>query len=69
MNRRSIPFRDLEADIEARMQPLEAKRPGRIVTALWFAMASLFSLGWGIGFWFSVIFVLPVAAVWRRVKR
>jgi hypothetical protein len=59
----------LEDQIEARMQPREPKRPGRIVTALWFVAASLFSLGWGIGFWFSVIFVLPVAAVFRRVKR
>jgi hypothetical protein len=68
-SRRAILFQDLEADIEARMHPLEAKRPGRIVTAAYVATGFLTGIGMVFGYLFGLVFILPVAAVFRRVRR
>jgi hypothetical protein len=69
MTRRSIPFPDLEAEIQARMQPEAQKRRGWAMQAAWIATGFLTGIGMVFGYLFGLVFVLPVAAVWRRVKR
>jgi hypothetical protein len=59
----------LEDQIEARMQPRKAKRPGRVTQWLWGCGTFLTSIGMVFGYLFGLVFILPVAAVFRRVRR
>jgi hypothetical protein len=65
----NIPFRDLEAEIEARMHPEAQKRRGRLKQAAWIATGFLTGIGMVFGYLFGLVFILPVAAVFRRVRR
>jgi hypothetical protein len=69
MTRRSIPYPDLEAEIHARMHPEAQKRRGWLKQAAWIATGFLTGIGMVFGYLFGLVFILPVAAVWRRVKR
>lgn len=65
----NIPFPDLEAEIQARMHPEAQKRRGWLREALWGWLTVLTGLGMALGFLFGLVFILPVAAVFRRVRR
>jgi hypothetical protein len=59
----------LEAEIEARMEPLSRKRPSLAMQAAWIVTVFLTGIGMALGFLFGLVFILPVAAVFRRGKR
>lgn len=69
MTRRAIPLPDLETEIHARMHPVAVKRSGRWPEALWACAGFFTGVGMVFGYLFSLVFVLPVAAVFRRGKR
>jgi len=64
----TIPWPALETQIEDRMHPLEAKRPGRIVTALWAYGTFLTGIGVGLAL---VVAVMLVPVIWaaRKMRR
>ncbi|HEU4345766.1 MAG TPA: hypothetical protein VFU31_29810 [Candidatus Binatia bacterium] len=59
----------LEAEIERRMQPESVKPRGLAMQALWGWLTVLTGIGMVLGILFGLVFILPVAAVFRRGKR
>lgn len=66
MTRRSIPYPDLETEIQARMEPLSRKRPSLAMQALWGWLTFLTGLGVGLAFIVAVM-VAPVIWAVRKV--
>jgi len=70
-SRRSIPYPDLQTEIEARMQPVSRKRPSLAMQALWGWLAFLTGIGVLLAAIVVVVIVPVVWAVrkaWRAVK-
>jgi uncharacterized membrane protein len=51
------------------MHPEPQKRRGWLKQAAWIATGFLTGIGMVFGYLFGLVFILPVAAVCRRVKR
>lgn len=68
MTRRSIPYPDLETEIQARMEPQSRKRPHVILQWVWAYMTFLTGLGIGLA---GIVVLMMAPVIWavRMVRR